>query len=86
MSDGKPKLLIAKGSFATMGGAERDLLRVIPYLKEHFQLTVTTLVPVPELEKVCDTNEIALLTPATPWKIPTGLFAALFDKIRKSGK
>ena len=55
-------------------------------MKEHFELTVTTLVPVPELEKVCDTNDIALLTPATPWKIPTGLFAALFDKIRKSAR
>lgn len=86
MSDGKPKLLIAKGSFATMGGAERDLLRVIPYLKEHFELTVTTLVSVPELEKVCDTNGIALLTPAAPWKIPAGLFAALFDKVRKSAR
>ena len=80
MSDGKPKLLIAKGSFATMGGAERDLMRVIPYLKEHFELTVTTLASVPELEKVCDSGVHCL----HPLLLDFAGLCRSFDKVRKS--
>ena len=44
-----PHLLVAKGSFATMGGAERDLLRNLPALEKIFSVKVATLHPVPEL-------------------------------------
>ena len=37
------KLLVAKGSFEALGGAERDLIRNLPAIAEIFEVTVATL-------------------------------------------
>ena len=41
--DSRMRLLIAKGSFAPMGGAERDIIRNLPSLSKRFSLSVATL-------------------------------------------
>ena len=48
--DAKPQLLIVKGSFSAMGGAERDILRNIPSIAKLFSIKVATLDSVTELE------------------------------------
>ena len=51
--DAKPRLLVVKGSFSVMGGAERDILRNLPFLKQLFTIQVATLDVVSELELLC---------------------------------
>ncbi|MEE3315457.1 MAG: glycosyltransferase [Candidatus Thermoplasmatota archaeon] len=64
------RLLVAKGSFEVLGGAERDLIRNLPAFAEVFEITVATLSPVPELQSVCSRLGIELLHPEKPWKMP----------------
>ena len=60
--DHQPKLLVAKGSFYTMGGAERDLIRNLPALSEEFEVVVATLSSSPDLESVCEAVSYTHLT------------------------
>ena len=69
-AESKPSLLVAKGCFEPMGGAERDLIRVIPALCERFIVTVATLRPSEELERICSDLSIDLLQPEEPWIVP----------------
>ena len=64
-------LVVAKGSFAAMGGAERDLMRNLPAFARRFSVTVATLHPVPELESLCSELGIPLISPDEAWKMPT---------------
>ena len=50
---GKPVLLVAKGTFGAMGGAERDLIRVLPALGRLFDVRMATIHSAPELEETC---------------------------------
>ena len=68
--DAKPQLLVVKGSFSSMGGAERDILRNLPYLTKLFSIKVATLDTVSELEMLCEELRIPLMKPKENWKIP----------------
>ena len=59
--DAKPQLLVVKGSFSSMGGAERDILRNLPHLLKLFSIKVATLDTVIELESLCENLKIPLL-------------------------
>ena len=72
-------LVVAKGSFAAMGGAERDLMRNLPALAQRFAVSVATLHPVSELEALCSELEISLISPEKPWKPPTGALSTVLD-------
>ena len=37
----KPTLLLAKGDMSRLGGAERDLLRVLPSLTNYYQVKIS---------------------------------------------
>ena len=56
-------LVVAKGSFAAMGGAERDLMRNLPAFARRFSVSVATLHPVPELESLCSGLGVPLISP-----------------------
>ncbi len=71
-TESKPSLLVAKGCFEPMGGAERDLIRVIPALCERFIVSVATLRPSEELVNICSDLSIDLLHPEDPWIVPRG--------------
>ena len=66
---GSSSLIVAKGSFASMGGAERDLLRIIPSLTKFFSVKVATLHKVPELEDLCQKLKIKLFAPKNNWSL-----------------
>ena len=82
--DAKPQLLVAKGSFSAMGGAERDILRNLPYLAKLFSIKVATLNPVNELELLCQELEVPLLTPRKTWKIPKDRLSIIRDTSMES--
>ena len=72
-------LVVAKGSFAAMGGAERDLIRNLPAFAQRFQVSVATLHSVPELESVCARLGLPLISPDEAWETPTDAFSTVLD-------
>jgi len=83
----KRSLLVAKGTFEAMRGAERDLIRNLPALARHFDVTMATLQSSKELKECCQENSITLLKPAIPWHPETGTLATVLNRnLRKSTK
>ena len=74
-SDAKPRLLVAKGTFEQFGGAERDILNNLEAWQEHFEITCASLYFPTEARERMDALGILYLTPAIPWKKPTGGWA-----------
>tara|TARA_B110000003_G_C16603478_1_gene516583 strand:+ start:29 stop:1261 length:1233 start_codon:yes stop_codon:yes gene_type:complete len=82
--DDKPRLLVVKGSFSAMGGAERDILRNLPYLKKLFSIRVATLDAVSELELLCQELKSPLLKPDKSWEIPKDSLSIIRDSATDS--
>jgi len=80
----RENLLVAKGTFSAMGGAERDLIRVLPSLNRLFSVTMATINPTPELEEVCEIENIRLICPAESWKLPTDPISTILDTGRNT--
>ena len=72
-------LVVAKGSFAAMGGAERDLMRNLPALAQRFSVSVATLHPVPELELLCSGLGVPLISSDEAWEMPTDALSTVLD-------
>ena len=81
---GKPVLLVAKGTFGAMGGAERDLIRVLPALDRLFDVRMATIHSAPELEGVCSKEGIQLIEPKTRWELATDPVSTILDTGRGS--
>ena len=79
-----PSLIVAKGSFAAMGGAERDVLRIIPSLTKFFSVKIATLHKVPELEDLCEKLKIKLFAPKNNWSLSRDIFSTILDTGIKS--
>ena len=79
-----PSLIVAKGSFAAMGGAERDVLRIIPSLTKFFSVKIATLHKVPELEDLCEKLKIKLFAPKNNWSLSRNIFSTIIDTGIKS--
>ncbi len=77
--DAKPRLLVVKGCFSAMGGAERDLIRNIPFLSEKFSIKIATLDPVEELKSICEKMNFELLTPEKSWNVPKDPISIILD-------
>ena len=82
--DAKPQLLVVKGSFSSMGGAERDILRNLPHLLKLFSIKVATLDTVIELESLCENLKIPLLKSKENWNIPTDPISIIRDSSMES--
>ncbi len=74
-SDSKPRLLVVKGTFEQFGGAERDLLNNLEAWQTHFEITCASLHLPLEARERMENLGILYLTPAIPWKKPTGGWA-----------
>ncbi|MBI88029.1 MAG: hypothetical protein CMB67_03250 [Euryarchaeota archaeon] len=84
MGDSRPTLLVAKGTFGAMGGAERDLIRVLPELNSIFDVRMATIQSSPELESACSGEGIPLIRPESDWELPTGAIATVMDTGRRT--
>ena len=83
----KPSLLVAKGTFEAMRGAERDLIRNLPALTKYFDVTMTTLQSSRELKQCCRENSIPLLKPKISWQQKSGTWARIWNtELRSSTK
>ena len=83
----KPSLLVAKGTFEAMRGAERDLIRNLPALTEYFDVTMATLQSSKELKQCCRENSIPLLKPKISWQQKSGTWARIWNtELRNSTK
>ena len=78
----RPRLLVAKGSFGSMGGAERDLIRVLPAINRLFEVTMATIQPSNELEEACSENGIELIRPESKWHLSTDPISVVLDSGR----
>jgi len=78
----RPRLLVAKGSFGSMGGAERDLIRVLPAINRLFEVTMATIQPSNELEEACSENGIELIRPESKWHLSTDPISIVLDSGR----
>ena len=83
----KPSLLVAKGTFEAMRGAERDLVRNLPALTKYFDVTMATLQPSRELKQCCRENSIPLLKPKISWQQKSGTWSRIWNtELRSSTK
>ena len=77
----RPHLVVAKGTFSTLGGAERDLLNNLNALNEIFDVTLLTLhPPTPAEMEEAGVGHIPTLCPDPPWDQPTGPFAEIMAR------
>ena len=75
----RPPLLVAKGSFKAMGGAEMDLIRVLPAMNRVFDVTMATIQPSEELVMTCSENGIMLIRPESDWEMSTDPVSVVLD-------
>jgi len=75
----RTRLLVAKGSFVAMGGAERDLLRNLPAIAKKFDVSVATLASVKELDSLCEDLGLDLVCPDSSWSAPQGALSSVLD-------
>jgi len=80
----RPRLLVAKGSFESMGGGERDLIRVLPALNRLFEVTMATIQPSQELELACSESGIELISPESKWQLRTDPISVVMDSGRRT--
>ena len=80
----KRKLLVAKGTFAAMRGAERDLIRNLPALARIFDLTMATLQPSHELKDCARKSGIRLLSVDPAWYQDGGALTTILNSDLKS--
>ena len=73
------RLLVAKGSFAPMGGAERDIIRNLPSLSKRFSVSVATLESSAELESVCREIGVQLMLPSLEWSKSSSVVSRVLD-------
>ena len=76
----RARLLVAKGSFSTMGGAERDIIRNLPALSKKFEVSVATLDSAKQLDSVCEEYGIKLMKPDIYWKPPREAISRILNK------
>ena len=80
----RPSLMVAKGAFRAMGGAEMDLIRVLPALNRIFDVTMATIQPSEELVVTCSENGIKLIRPESDWELRTDPVSVILDSGRRT--
>ena len=80
----RPSLMVAKGAFGAMGGAEMDLIRVLPALNRIFDVTMATIQPSDELVMTCSENGIRLIRPESNWELHTDPVSVILDSGRRT--
>ena len=76
----RARLLVAKGSFSAMGGAERDIIRNLPALSKKFEVSVATLDSALQLDSICEEYGIKLMKPDVYWKPPRETVSRILNK------
>lgn len=70
-----PRVLIVRGSFGTLGGAERELLQLLRAVHKRWQVSLATLEFPNEAEMLLNGAKVRLLRPENEMRWPTGAWA-----------
>jgi glycosyltransferase involved in cell wall biosynthesis len=71
------RVLIVRGSFSTLGGAERELLQLLRHVGNRWQVSLATLQFSKEAQKLLGDNEIDIIKPIQPFVWPQGAIAEI---------
>ena len=82
----RPRLLIVRGSFATMGGAERELLQLIRMAHDRWDVHLATLDITPEAEALMLPAQPSLIKPPTSLKWPCLLYTSPSPRDRQKSR
>lgn len=83
---GRRKLLVVRGSFATAGGAERELLTVLREWSLRWEVTLATLQFPAYAREMVDGLDIQIITPATPFSPNMGALSEIFGGVSKAAE
>ncbi|MED5567692.1 MAG: hypothetical protein VX382_07535, partial [Candidatus Thermoplasmatota archaeon] len=85
-NEARPRLLIVRGSFATMGGAERELLQLIRMAHGRWDVHLATLDISPEAVALMLPATPVLIQPSTPFIWPEGALAEVTAAASKAAQ
>jgi glycosyltransferase involved in cell wall biosynthesis len=80
LSAPRPHLLVVRASFATLGGAERELVQLLQALRSRWDVTLATLDLPDDAADVLGVEGLRVLRPATPWRLKGGLIEEVLDR------
>jgi len=71
------RVLIVRGSFNTMGGAERELLQLLRHVGNRWQVSLATLQFPQQAKELLGNHEIKIIQPKNPFSWPQGAITEL---------
>ena len=80
----KPRLVIFHRNMGLLGGAQRDLIVALPEHAKRWSITVATLNAPQLLLDRCEQLGIDVVTPDSPWQLPTGPIAEVTARAGRS--
>lgn len=83
---GEKRVLIVRGSFASLGGAERELLQLIRATSQRWDVSLASLDLTKDAQDLLDDANVRLLLPATAMKWPAGAVAEIMAKASTSAQ
>ena len=83
---GEKRVLIVRGSFASLGGAERELLQLIRATSQRWEVSLASLDLTQDAQDLLDNANVRLLLPPTAMKWPAGAVAEIMAKASTSAQ
>ena len=71
------RVLIVRGSFSTLGGAERELLQLLRHVGKRWDVSLATLQFPKEAQELLGGNDIEVIKPKQPFVWPQGAIAEI---------
>ncbi len=80
------KLLVVRGSFDSLGGAERELLTVMREWSKRWDITLATLQFPPSAQKLAEGLDIKIISPENEYIAPSGAVSEILGKESKAAR
>ena len=80
------KLLVVRGSFSSLGGAERELLTVLREWSKRWDITLATLQFPPSAQKLAEGLDIQIISPENEYVAPSGAISEILGKESKAAR
>ena len=80
------RVLIVRGSFASLGGAERELLQLIRATSQRWDVSLASLELTKDAKELLEDASVRLMLPKEPMKWPQGAVAEIMAKASTSAE
>ena len=80
---GKPRILVVRGSFGMLGGAERELIQLLRAVDQRWEVTLATLDFPKDAQDLLGNAAVTRLAPNQPVEWPTGAWSEITAKASK---